>query len=79
MNTLAQRLYGHFNSPKHLKKVRNSTPLAKAINKYGKENFDSRLLCSCASQEELNLIEDLYIASLDTMVDGGNGYNLERG
>ena len=79
VNSMSKRLYGHFNSPKHSKAVRNSTPLANAIKKYGKENFGSILLCSCSSQEELNLMEDLYIAALNTMVDGGNGYNLERG
>lgn len=79
VRALHGRLYGHFNSPKHSKTVRNSTPLSKAIKKYGKENFDSRLLCSCSSQKELDLMEDLYIVGLGTLVDGGRGYNLERG
>lgn len=50
----------------------------RAIRLYGKENFQISILCSCSSQEELNLMEDLYILSRDTM-NPEKGYNSRRG
>ena len=75
---LKARFDQHFYSSRKSAPVRSSTPLSNAIKKYGKENFSISLLCSCYSQGELNLMEDLYIACLGTLVDNG-GYNLERG
>jgi group I intron endonuclease len=54
------------------------TSLFRAIRKYGKENFSIKTLCSCQSKEELDLMEDLYIASYRSM-DKSVGYNLKRG
>lgn len=75
---LKYRFDQHFYSSRKTSSSRRNTPLAKAIRKYGKDNFSISLLCSCSSQDELNLMEDLYIACLGTLVDNG-GYNLERG
>jgi group I intron endonuclease len=54
------------------------TPLFRAIRRYGKESFKIELLCSCQSKEELDLMEDLYIAAYDSM-NKSKGYNLKRG
>lgn len=54
------------------------TPLFRAIRKYGKESFIIDVICSCSSKEELDLMEDLYIAILGGM-DKRTGYNVRRG
>lgn len=76
--SLKFRFKQHLSSAKKTRNSRRNTPLSKAIRKHGKENFSIAPLCSCISQDELNLMEDLYIVSLGTIVDTG-GYNLERG
>ena len=76
--SLRVRLDQHFYSSRKTAASRRNTPLSKAIRKYGRDNFSISLLCSCCSQNELNLMENLYIAYLGTLVDNG-GYNLERG
>ena len=52
--------------------------LAKAIKKYGKENFKREILCFCSSQEELDKKEKEYIAFFDA-VNNPNFYNLSAG
>ena len=78
IRSVESRLSQHISCANGNDAVRRKAPLYRAIRKHGKENFSVRLLCSCSSQDELNLMEDLYIASLGTLVDNG-GYNLRHG
>lgn len=57
---------------------KDDRPISRAIRRYGKENFKITPLCSCYSHEELNLMEDLYILSYDSL-NRVVGYNLQRG
>lgn len=52
--------------------------LAKAIEKYGKENFKVSLICECESKEELNEMEIYYIKLYDAQ-NNPNFYNLAPG
>ena len=49
----------------------------KARNKYGIENFETKVLRECETKEELNYWEQYYIKELNTKVP--NGYNLTDG
>lgn len=51
--------------------------LQRAINKYGKENFEICLLTTANTSDELNELEIYHIASLNTVYP--NGYNLTIG
>ena len=51
--------------------------ITNAINKYGWNNFDCKVICWCTTQTQLNEAEDNYIKLLDTMYP--NGYNLRGG
>lgn len=53
-------------------KFRINTHLAKAIRKYGKENFIIELIDSCETQDELNKKEHYWIHYYNTLI---NGYN----
>lgn len=50
--------------------------LHEAIRKYGIDNFDIKVECSCSSIDELNLKEIFYINKYDSI---NNGYNLAPG
>ena len=50
--------------------------LYNAINKYGWENFEVKIECTCATLDELNKMETAYIIKYDTVV---NGYNMGLG
>ena len=52
-------------------------PIAFAISKYGKENFDFEVLCACKSQAELDWMERVYACVLNSFCP--NGYNLKAG
>lgn len=54
-------------------------PLYRAIRKYGITNFEIEIIEHCSSLDELNEREIYYIATLDTIIDHGKGYNLEYG
>lgn len=54
-------------------------PLYRAIRKYGITNFKIEIIEHCSSLDELNEREIYYIATLDTIIDHGKGYNLEYG
>lgn len=54
-------------------------PLYKAIRKYGIVNFEVKILKRCSSLDELNSSEIFYIKTLDSIIDHGKGYNLEKG
>lgn len=51
--------------------------IGKAIKKYGKENFEIKILCRCSTIEEMNHRESYYIKLKNTMAP--NGYNLNSG
>jgi group I intron endonuclease len=74
--TLRVRFQRHFNNARHPGK--KDLYLYKALRKYGKESFEISLLCSCYSKEELDLMEDLYIAVYNT-INPNVGYNRKRG
>lgn len=48
-----------------------------AVHKYGKENFEIKVLAKCNSIEEMNHREVYYIRLLNTLAP--NGYNLDSG
>lgn len=74
--SLRVRLQRHFNVAYHPGK--RDFYLCRALRKYGKENFEISLLCSCGNKAELDLMEDLYIAIYGTM-NSSIGYNRKRG
>lgn len=52
--------------------------LLKAIQKYGKENFSTRILQECESDSELNELEKYYIKLFDA-VNSNEYYNIANG
>lgn len=52
--------------------------LRKAINKYGKQNFRTCLICECDSKEQLNEMEIYYIKLYDAQ-NNPNFYNIAPG
>lgn len=69
-SSLKQRLYGHFN--KH-----NNSAISKAIQKYGKDNFEIQVIAKANSIDELNHRETYYIKLFNSLAP--NGYNLRTG
>lgn len=62
------RPYTHF---------RKTNPKFKAaIDKYGKENFELKILCECYSQEDLNWAEKFFIIEWYDSIHRSRGYNL---
>lgn len=55
----------------------NNSAIAKAIQKYGKHNFEIRMIARANSIDELNHREIYYIKLFNTI--SPNGYNLEFG
>jgi len=56
---------------------RSNSALHSSISKYGHINFIIEPICSCFSEEELNLKEIYFIDTLNSLVP--NGYNLKSG
>lgn len=56
-----------------------SMAIAKAIKKYGKENFKFELLEENVSIEDIDEKEQYYIQQLETHVSTGKGYNVSKG
>lgn len=56
----------------------SGTAITRAINKYGKENFQKEILCYCESQQEANEKEKYYIQKFDA-INNKNFYNLAEG
>lgn len=52
--------------------------LTEAVIKYGKENFSTKILCECYSEDELNEKEVYYI-KLYNAVESRDFYNMARG
>lgn len=71
------RYIAHKNSPnfKHTRQF----PLARAIKKYGWDNFTKEVIDTATSLEELNQKELFYINYFNSLVEGGWGYNLKGG
>lgn len=69
---LRKRLAGH----RH-KSSAKTMYVARAIQKYGWENFEASVLTSCSSQDELNEQEVHFVLTLGTMAP--KGYNLAAG
>lgn len=59
-------------------KRRMKYPVQKAINKYGPDNIEWKILYESDNIEDLNHAEKFYIKEFKTLV-GENGYNLESG
>lgn len=71
-----ERWKGHCYDAKYLS---NNTPLIdKAIAKHGATSFIVEEMCLCSSQEELNFVEILFIAALNS-TNLLYGYNLRDG
>lgn len=62
---------------RHINSKNNGSAIRFAIQKYGKENFEIKVLTRCNSLEEMNHRETYYIKLFDTF--GPNGYNLTSG
>ena len=56
--------------------IQNQTHLANAIRKYGEESFKIEKIDTAKTNDELNIKEQYWIASLDAI---NNGYNLTSG
>ena len=54
-----------------------NTPIFKAIEEYGKENFFIKLLAECETRSEALRLELLYANELNTIIP--NGYNCRAG
>jgi group I intron endonuclease len=78
VQTERARFKGHLSGANTNHKTRRAMPLAAAIRKYGEQNFTVSTLCVCLNQDELDLMEDMYIVLFDTM-NRNVGYNLKRG
>jgi group I intron endonuclease len=74
--TLERRKRQHEESIHYKAKCR---VFARAILKYGKENFKWEIIDYAKSIEELNQKESYWIKKLDSIVDDGKGYNLNTG
>ncbi len=73
------RFRQHINGANSSKKTgKKDFYLHRALRKYGESNFQISLLCSCENKEELDLMEDLYIAVHDS-INNKIGYNRKRG
>ena len=59
------------------RKNRSNSALHSSISKYGYINFIIEPICSCFSEEELNLKEIYFIDTLNSLAP--NGYNLKSG
>lgn len=70
--TLAERWMGHVGVA-----PRSDVPLARAIRKYGPDDFTMEVLEECCTLDELNAREIYWIAELDTYA--GRGYNATPG
>ncbi len=56
----------------------SGTLLLRAINKYGKSNFCTQLICYASNKEELSMLERFYIA-INNAVESSQYYNITSG
>lgn len=71
-----QTIKGRFNGHKYPCKKNTNMVIIKAIKKYGKENFKIEEIDTAYNQEELNLIEGVYMSWFNTLAP--NGYNIKE-
>ena len=74
VNTLKHRWNQHVS---HSKNPKRSGILCSAIRKYGRQNFQIKVLSKCESIEEMNHRETYYIRLFNTLTP--YGYNLDSG
>lgn len=53
---------------------KNTEVFYKALQKYTWEGFESKIICECTTQEEMNRMEEFYIKQYNSLAP--NGYNL---
>ena len=64
----------------HCKPSNKDTYIDRALNKYGKENFNIYILIEdLETQEDMNFYESLFIKQYDSLARNGKGYNLTDG
>ena len=73
VNSLDHRMEQHYRSSK-----RNSYYFHNALKKYRIGDFKWEIVCWCDSLEQLNLMEELLIATYDS-TNKNKGYNLKKG
>ena len=79
-----KKYVGITNNPKkrwdaHKKAQDKDMVIAKAIKKYGSENFTFEVLLDNIPEEEIDAYEQEYIKKLETHVSTGKGYNVSWG
>lgn len=77
INSLRKRRLQHESSYKN--KNTKDYVFARAMKKYGKENFTWEIIDTANSIEELNKKESYWILKLNSIVDNGKGYNSKGG
>lgn len=75
--TLDKRRKAHERAYKY--KSSKEMIIAKAIKKYGKENFTWEIIDTATSLDELNQKEEYWINKLNSLAENGYGYNDKRG
>ena len=64
----------------HILKSSNKYPIDKALNKYGIENFEIKILAeNIPTQEKMNEYEKFFIKRFNSLIKNGMGYNLASG
>lgn len=74
-----ERKRHHLEIPFRKNSKEKNKPLYRAMLKYGIENFTFKIIDKANSIEELNEKEIFWIGFLDSTVDNGKGYNLDKG
>ena len=74
---IGQTILGLYKRRQIHENCKNNWYFNRAINKYGKENFDWEILTCCDSKEEMDEMEFHYIKQYNSF--GKNGYNLTFG
>lgn len=69
----------HENSYLYPSSVGSRGIFSRAINKYGKENFEWEVIDRADSLEELNEKEEYWIDKCNSLKEGGWGYNIKKG
>jgi group I intron endonuclease len=69
-----QRWYDHKQASLNPK-----VPLQFAIKKYGKENFEFKVIAQCKTQDDANFLETELVKQYDSFVRNGKGYNATLG
>lgn len=74
-----RRWQQHIASSKRINTDKRSTLIAKAISKYGVENFEIKQILRCNTQEELDKSEIMCIRLFKSHCVNGYGYNVSLG